>query len=91
MLRSFPQGLKPADLGALIGTDKSVPFQNLLPSLQIVLGVGCFGEGWVHFPVPKCLGLGAPGGFLMNGRVRVFWVSGGIECPPTHRDEAAMN
>jgi hypothetical protein len=32
MLRIFPQGpqgLKPADLAALIGTDKSVPFQNI--------------------------------------------------------------
>jgi hypothetical protein len=30
MPRSFSRGLKPADLADLIGTDKSVPFQNIL-------------------------------------------------------------
>jgi hypothetical protein len=30
MPRTFPQGLKPVDLEALTGTDKSVPFQNTL-------------------------------------------------------------
>ncbi len=34
MARSFPRGLKPADLAALIGTDKSVPFQSLVVSVQ---------------------------------------------------------
>ncbi len=29
MPRTFPQGLKPSDLAMLIGTDKSVPFQNM--------------------------------------------------------------
>jgi hypothetical protein len=29
LAKSIPQGLKPAALGALVGTDKSVPFQNI--------------------------------------------------------------